>query len=153
MGTNPNRTGQLNGVIDGLVTYNAPLNMHTNTWIVTATSLTSPPRTVLQWSGLTNVNYRIERRTVPLTQWVTIASLPPPRFTDSKRRYLGREYEYRVSADVAVPDEFYSSSDPAYATVHSWASVCRRTICPGTSCWWWTVPRPTTLLTRARWGR
>ncbi|MCC7376005.1 MAG: hypothetical protein IT581_15210 [Verrucomicrobiales bacterium] len=118
LGTNPNRTGQMNGVIDGLVTYNAPLNMHTNTWIVSATALTSPPRIVLQWSGLTNVNYRIERRTVPLTQWVTIASLPPPSFTDSSV-ILGREYEYRVSADVAVPDEFYSSSDPAYATVHS----------------------------------
>lgn len=118
LGTNPNRTGQMNGVIDGLETYNVPLNMHTNTWIVTAQAGASPARVTLRWSGLTNVNYRIERRTVPLTQWVTLASLPPPTYTDATI-VLGREYEYRVSADVAVPEQFYAFSDPAYATVHA----------------------------------
>ncbi|MBL9135318.1 MAG: hypothetical protein JNK85_05600 [Verrucomicrobiales bacterium] len=118
LGTNPNRTGQMNGVIDGLQTYNVPLNMHTNTWIVTAQAGASPLRVILRWSGLTNVNYRIERRTVPLTQWVTLASLPPPIYTDTTV-LLGREYEYRVSADVAVPEEFYAANDPAYATVHA----------------------------------
>jgi hypothetical protein len=115
IGSNPARTGQIRGIIDSLVTYNVPLGMCTNALIVTAQATNSPPSVTLSWTAVADCRYRIERRTLPLLNWVTLASVTPPVFTDYSAQ-PGNMYEYRLSADVDVPSELFTSTDPEYAT-------------------------------------
>lgn len=116
IGSATNRTGQVKGLIDSLVTFNAPLDLSTNTLFLTATPELNPPSITLNWSAISNTYYRIERRTRLSPEWTLIGSFRPPTFTDTNV-VIGREYEYRVGTDSHVPADLFPFADPLHATV------------------------------------
>lgn len=109
--------GPLRGIVDAMVTYNAPLHLVTNTPYVASRVTDIRPTALLSWTGVSNALYRIERRSGPDDPWVAVQSARPPWWLDTQLS-VGREYEYRFSPDVHVPPEILINTGPDYATVH-----------------------------------
>ncbi len=117
-GSSSERTRQAQGLMDAVFTYNVPLNLCTNASSMSVVVSNSPPSVTLKWTAISNCYYRIERRLPPGLTWQTIASVVPPSYTDATI-IPGYTYEYRLQADIAVPQEFYKSTDPAPLTMIS----------------------------------
>jgi hypothetical protein len=118
IGSSPDRTRQIQGALDAVFTYNVPLNLVTNASSLSLVVSNAPPSVTLKWTAVSNGLYRIDRRSGPQSAWQTIASVFPPSYTDASI-VPGQEYEYRLTADLAVPEEFRASSDPAPLTMVS----------------------------------
>jgi|GEM_PF-1414484 len=116
MGSGPDRTGQIQGALDAVFTYNVPLNLVTNATSLSLVVSNLPPSVTLKWSAVSNGYYRIDRRSGPQSPWQKIASVTPPSYTDTTL-VPGQEYEYRMTADLGIPEEFRASSDPAPLTM------------------------------------
>lgn len=115
-GSKSDRTGQMQGILDSVVTYNVPLNLATNAWVLNAVVNDSPPAVTLTWNALAAGYYRVERRVVGTTAWTLLASVHPPSYVDNTV-VEGVEYEYRLSVDTEVPAELFSRTDPEYAVI------------------------------------
>ncbi|MGE3309496.1 MAG: LamG-like jellyroll fold domain-containing protein [Limisphaerales bacterium] len=118
LGSSPDRTRQAQGLVDAVFTYNVPLDLCTNAASMSLVVTSSPPSVTLKWAAISNCTYRIDRRLVTSSTWQTIASVTPPSYTDVTI-LPGQAYEYRLQADVAVPQEFFKSTDPAPLTMTS----------------------------------
>lgn len=118
IGSSPDRTRQIQGALDAVFTYNVPLDLVTNATSLSLVVSNAPPSVTLRWSAVSNGLYRIDRRSGPQSAWQNIASVFPPSYTDATI-VPGQEYEYRLTADLAVPEEFLAFSDPAPLTMIS----------------------------------
>jgi len=116
IGSSTNRTAQVNGIIDYIRTWNVPIALCTNAWLVSATVTSSPPVITLNWNARSNCLYRIERRLSHQTNWATIATVTPALFADTNV-VVGTEYEYRIFADVLVPSDLAIIPEPPYTTL------------------------------------
>ncbi|MBL9126145.1 MAG: hypothetical protein JNL97_00790 [Verrucomicrobiales bacterium] len=117
-GSSPDRTQPAKGVIDAIFTYNVPLQLATNASSMSLVVTQAPASVTLNWSAISNCYYRIDRRSPPETTWTRIASVTPPSYTDATV-VPGREYEYRLAPDAAVPVELRAATDPAHLTMVS----------------------------------
>lgn len=116
IGTSTNRTAQINGIVDWVQTWNVPISLCTNAWLVDATVIESPPTITLNWNARSNCLYKIERRLANQTNWTTLASVTPSTYSDTSVS-VGTEYEYRISADILLPSDIAVIPDPPQATL------------------------------------
>jgi hypothetical protein len=99
IGSSTNRTGQIEGIVDDVETWNTPISWWTNGWAFHATVGETPPSIRLTWNERGSSTYHVERRIPPEDDWtmLTPAPLTTTNYLDATVA-IGQEYEYRVRA-------------------------------------------------------